>query len=213
MNLSEQLIEKQEAAIDRFPKLVINKMLKATKDLKETGIEEKAKSVGKTFDNETLLDLSSSEVDLYKLLDGKPAIISFYRGSWCPYCNLELRAYEAILSEEENSDVRMFAISPEKPDVTSVEQDVSKLNFSVLSDVDNKLAIKLGLLYHLPKTLQLLYGKSVVKSTGTKDANLPLPATYVIDGEQKIVKAWIDADYTKRAEPSEVIKAYKALIK
>jgi peroxiredoxin len=209
MKLSEQLEENKNKSLKKHPKLVSSQMSKATADLKESGIENSAKSSGSIFDNAVLLDLDSKDVDLYKLLDGKPAIISFYRGSWCPYCNLELRAYEAILALEENKDVLMIAISPEKPDVTSVEQDVSKLNFKVLSDVENKLAIKLGIMFHLPKTIQLLYGKAVSKSTGVKDHNLPLPATYVIDAEHKIVKAWIDADYTKRAEPSEVIEAYK----
>lgn len=209
MNLSEQLKENNDKSLKKYPKLVTNNMSKATADLKETGIENSAKSSGDIFDNALLLDLDSKDVDLYKLLDGKPAIISFYRGSWCPYCNLELRAYEAMLALEENKDVFMIAISPEKPDVTSVEQDVSKLNFKVLSDVENKLAVKLGIMFHLPKAIQLLYGKSVSKSTGIKDHNLPIPATYVIDADHKIVKAWVDADYTKRAEPSEVLAAYR----
>ena len=211
MKLSEQLIENQRLSREKHPKIITNQMDKATVKLKESGIEATAKNVGDIFDNASLLDLDSKEVDLYKLLDGRAAIISFYRGSWCPYCNLELRSYEALLSDEANKDVVMIAISPEKPDVTSVEQDVSKLNFTVLSDVENKLAKKMRLVFQLPKTIQVLYGQKVVKSTGVKDHNLPLPATYVIDGNKKIIKAWIDADYTKRAEPSEVLTAYRSL--
>lgn len=123
---------------------------------------------------------------------------------------MELRDYEAILSKKENKDVFMIVISPEKPDITSVEQDISKLNFTVLSDLDNKLAIKLKFMYHLPKPLQLFYGKSVKKSTGVSDYNLPIPTTYVIDGNHKIIKAWVNADYTKRAEPSEVLASYRS---
>ena len=210
MKLSEKLKEYQEQSSKKHIKMISNQMKKATVNLKETGIEETAKSSGEIFDNAVLLDFESKEVDLYKFLDGKPAIISFYRGSWCPYCNLELRAYEAILKKKENKDVFMIAISPEKPDITSVEQDVNKLNFTVLSDVDNKLAIKLKIMYHLPRTLQLFYGKSVRKSTGVSDHNLPIPATYVLDGNHKIIKAWINADYTKRAEPREVLAAYRS---
>lgn len=213
MKLSEQLKERQEQSLKKYPKLVTNQMSKATTNLKESGIEKSAKSTGDIFDNASLLNLESKSVDLYKILDGKPAIISFYRGSWCPYCNLELRAYEEILGKEENKDVHMIAISPEKPDVTTVEQDVSKLNFTVLSDIENKLAIKLRIIFSLPKPIQLLYGKSVTKSTGVKDYSLPLPATYVIDSDHKIVKAWVDADYTKRAEPSEVVAAYREVSK
>lgn len=211
MKLSEQLLENQKRSREKHPQIITNQMDKATVKLKETGIEDVAKKEGDVFDNASLLDLESKEVDLYKVLDGKPAIISFYRGSWCPYCNLELRAYEELLNAKENKDVHMIAISPEKPDVTSVEQDVSKLNFTVLSDVENKLAIKLRIVFQLPKTIQALYGHKVVKSTGSKEHALPLPATYVIDGNHKIVKAWIDADYTKRAEPSEVLDLYRSL--
>ena len=211
MKLSEKLKEYQDQSLKKHIKLVSTQMSKATLNLKETGIEDNAKSSGDVFNNAILLDLESKEVDLYKLLDGKPAIISFYRGSWCPYCNLELRAYEALLSKEENKDVVMIAISPEKPDVTLVEQDVSKLNFTVLSDVDNQLAIKLRIMFHLSKAIQLFYGKAVKISTGTSDHNLPIPATYVIDGNHKIIKAWVNADYTKRAEPSEVLDSYRSL--
>ncbi|MFA7108505.1 MAG: peroxiredoxin-like family protein [Sphaerochaetaceae bacterium] len=160
MTLSEQLKEKQKQSIKNRSKIAANQMIEATLNLKESGIEDRAKETGDIFDNAVLLDLKSKEVDLYNLLKGRPAIISIYRGSWCPYCNLELREYESLLSKKENKDVVMFAISPEKPDVTLVEQDVSKLNFTVLSDVDNKLAIKLGIMFHLPKTFQLLYGES-----------------------------------------------------
>jgi len=213
MKLSEQLRDKQAGSIKRNGKEIINLMNEATVNLKKSGIEESAKSAGDLFDNEILLDLDSKKVDLYELLDGKPAIISFYRGSWCPYCNLELRAYEAMLNEQQNKDVSMIAISPEQPDVTSVEQDVSKLNFTVLSDVDNKLANKLRIVFQLPETIQNIYGAAVVKSTGSPEHNLPLPSTYVVDKDHKIIKAWIDADYTKRAEPSEVLEVYRKATK
>lgn len=211
MSLKQQLIDREKNALLNRPKEIANIMNEATLDLKKTGIEEEAKSVGDVFDNATLLDLESNDVDLYKVLDGKPAIISFYRGSWCPYCNLELRAYEQLLGKKENEDVLMIAISPEKPDVTSVEQDVSKLNFTVLSDIGNELAKKLRIMFSLPTSIQNLYGNKVSASTGTPDYSLPLPSTYVIDGNHKIIKAWIDANYTKRAEPSEVLDTYRSI--
>ncbi|MDC7238518.1 MAG: peroxiredoxin-like family protein [Sphaerochaetaceae bacterium] len=211
MSLKQQLKDREKNALLTRPKEIADIMNEATLDLKKTGIEEEAKSSGDIFDNAILLDLNSNDIDLYKLVNGKPAIISFYRGSWCPYCNLELRAYESLLKEEENQDVLMIAISPEKPDVTSVEQDVSKLNFTVLSDVNNELAKKLRIMFHLPTSIQNLYGNKVATSTGTLDYNLPLPSTYVIDSNHKIIKAWIDSNYTKRAEPSEVLALYRTL--
>ncbi len=209
MALKDRL-DKKKKKLDTFlPGFLNKKMDNAIEEERNKGIELNAKGVGDKFDNSTVLNNSSEEVDLYELLDGHKAIISFYRGSWCPYCNLELRAYEALLNEEENKDVLMFAISPEKPDVTLKKQDIDKLNFKVLSDPNNKLAEKLHLVFHLNKDLHKLYGSSVRKSTGTDEENLPIPATYVIDSEKKIVNAWIDADYKKRGEPEDVLRAYR----
>lgn len=212
MKLSEQLLNLQQQSIKNRTEVAVNQMREATLNLKETGIEKTAKSSGDFFDNAVLLNSKSEKIDLYELLGNKKAIINFYRGSWCPYCNLELKTYESLLNNEENKDVFMIAISPEMPDLSIDENDISNLKFTVLSDEDNKLATDLRIMMHLPETIQSLYGEKVVQSTGKHDYNLPLPATYVIDGNKKIIKAWVDADYTKRAEPSEVIDCYKQLL-
>ena len=106
----------------------------------------------------------------------------------------------------------MLAISSEKQEVALAVLDIEKLNFDVYSDVDNIFAKKLGLVFRMPKMLKFLYrfmGINIDKSQENKAGELPLPATYIIDKNKKIVKVWVDVDYRKRAEPSEVLMAYK----
>ena len=211
MTLKESLEKKKKNSSMIMPGMVVKKMASAIDELVEDGLDKRAKNVGDTFDDGILLNNSSEEVNFYDLLDGRKAIVSFYRGSWCPYCNLELRAYEELMNKDENKDVIMFAISPEMPDVTLKKQDIDKLNFEVLSDPSNKLAEKLHLVFHLNKDLHTFYGSKVRKSTGTDEENLPIAATYVIDSDKKIINAWVDADYKKRGEPKDVLKAYRDL--
>ncbi len=102
----------------------------------------------------------------------------------------------------------MIAISPEKPD-SSV--DTANLNFKVFSDINNELAKKLDLAFDITETIEEVYkgfGIDLEESQGNKDRVLPIPATYIVDSSRKIVYAYIDADYTKRAEPKEVIEKY-----
>ncbi len=95
----------------------------------------------------TLLNHRNEDVALESIVKGKKTIISFYRGSWCPYCNLEINYYNRLLSLPENSDVNMVAISPEKPDVTMESKDIETLHFPVLSDSNNTLARSLNLVF------------------------------------------------------------------
>jgi peroxiredoxin len=128
---------------------------------------------------------------------------------------MELAFYEELLGENSDEKISMFAISSEKPDVTMESVEIEKLHFRVLSDIDNKFARKLNLLFKVPEKLQTIYdgfGIDLKKSQGNDEAELPIAATYIIDGEGIITNAWIDANYTTRAEPSEVIEAYKKLV-
>ena len=162
-----------------------------------------------------LINHLGESVIMSKLLEGKPAIISFYRGAWCPYCNLELKHYNDIMSENIKDEILMFAISPEKPDVTMETVDIEKLHFQVLSDVDNKFAKKLGLVYKLSSFLNFFVrakGGNLKISQGNNEGELPIPATYIIDSNRVITNAWLDPDFTKRAEPAEVISALKKLM-
>ncbi len=198
----------------KIPPQMVQEMEKATQDLKAFNFREKTLHVGDDFPMDgTLLNHKSQPVDLHSLLQCKKMIISFYRGSWCPYCNLEINYYNRLLSEPENADVKMIAISPELPDVTIAAKDIEALHFPVLSDNNNTLAHKLNLVFGLSDKIQEIYAKFGIdldRTQGNTAKELPVPATFVIDSSGKVVYVDLDEDYTKRPDPKEVIAAYKA---
>lgn len=207
--LEDKLKERRDSAKVRVAPEILSKMLSATEDLKESKIEEKAFNIGDKFEDSILLNNLGEEIQLLEALDNKPTIVSFYRGTWCPYCNLELSTYNELLKDRK--DVNMIAISPERPD-SSI--DTKDLNFKVFSDINNNLAKKLNLSFDITETIESIYegfGIDLEKFQGNRNRILPIPATYILDSSRTVIYAYIDADYTKRAEPQEVIDKYLEL--
>lgn len=214
-SLKEILKEADEKSKSKKPPEIAAAMAKATADLKAFNFKEKTLKIGEAFPEATLLNYKGEAVSLKEALDGKPAIISFYRGSWCPYCNLELAYYTRLLGEKENEGVRMFAISPEKPDVAMENTDPQSLNFVICSDVDNKLAKELNLVFGLPEKIQEIYKKFGIDldaSQGNNAKELPIPATFVLDKDGKVAYVNLDEDYTTRPDAKEVVAEYKKLV-
>lgn len=148
--------------------------------------------------------------NLAALLTRGPVIISFYRGGWCPYCNLELRAFQAILPEIKAAGATLVAISPEKPDDTLSTADKNGLAFEVLSDVGQHVGRAFGLAYEFTTELKRAYeqfGHDIPAKNGTPgEWALPVPATYVIDRDRTVIYAHTDVDYRDRADPVDVLK-------
>lgn len=209
--LEKKLSERRESAKNRISPEILSKMLEATQSLKNSELEKEAFNIGDKIEDMILLNNLGDKVSIMEVLGKQPAIISFYRGTWCPYCNLELSTYNKLLKDK--NKIKMIAISPERPE-SSI--NVENLNFEVLSDIDNKFAKKLNLTFDITETIESIYdgfGINLEKSQGKKSRILPIPATYIVDSSGVIVYAYIDADYTKRAEPKEVIDKYLELIK
>lgn len=209
--LEKKLSERRESAKNRISPEILSKMLEATQSLKNSELEKEAFNIRDKIEDMILLNNLGDKVSIMEVLGKQPAIISFYRGTWCPYCNLELSTYNKLLKDK--NKIKMIAISPERPE-SSI--NVENLNFEVLSDIDNKFAKKLNLTFDITETIESIYdgfGINLEKSQGKKSRILPIPATYIVDSSGVIVYAYIDADYTKRAEPKEVIDKYLELIK
>ncbi len=209
--LEKKLSERRESAKNRISPEILSKMLEATQSLKNSELEKEAFNIGDKIEDMILLNNLGDKVSIMEVLGKQPAIISFYRGTWCPYCNLELSTYNKLLKDK--NKIKMIAISPERPE-SSI--NVENLNFEVLSDIDNKFAKKLNLTFDITETIESIYdgfGINLEKSQGKKSRILPIPATYIVDSSGVIVYAYIEADYTKRAEPKDVIDKYLELIK
>jgi len=188
-------------------------MEKATADFAEDGIGKSAHGVGDTLPDATLTDATGKSVTLSSLLANGPLIINFYRGGWCPYCNLELKAYQDLLPEITAAGATLVAISPEKPDNSLSTAEKNALTFPVLSDTGNAFAKSLGLVFELTGDLKSLYegfGLDLPNANAESGWTLPIPAVYAISADGKILFADVDLDYRRRAEPSQALAALKA---
>jgi peroxiredoxin len=180
------------------------------------GTIEGALKIGHTVSDFTLPDAFGNQVSLETLLAKGPVVVSFYRGEWCPFCNLELRALQAVLPEMEKLGATLIAISPEKPDQGVIATDKNKLTFPVLSDFGNKVAQQFGIVFLMGRDVQELaksfFNNDIAIRNADGSYELPVPATYVIDQAGVIRFAHIEADFmTGRAEPEAVLAALRAL--
>ena len=161
----------------------------------------------------SLPDQKNNVISLDSLLEKGPLVITFYRGGWCPYCNLELQSLQKHLNEIKNLGANLIAISPEMPDKSLSVYEKNNLKFSVLSDYDNGVAKKFGLVFELPSNVDELYKNELkldlAKNNSVDKSELPIPATYVVGKDKKIIYAFVNLDYTQRAEPSEIINILK----
>jgi len=180
-----------------------------TADLVASGIAEGALKVGEQAPDFDLPDHLGNRVRLADLLSDGPVIVNFYRGSWCPYCNLELRAYQRELERIDRAGARLVAISPMLPDASMDIAEKNALAFPVLSDVGSRVAEDFGLTFIVDTRIQQMYlerlGNDLPTLNGDESFTLPLPATYVIGRDGTIVYAYVEADYRVRADPEEVL--------
>ncbi len=142
-----------------------------------------------------------------------PAVIVFYRGGWCPYCNLQLRAWQRRLPELAARGARLVAISPQAPDGTLSTAERNALAFPVLSDSEDLAGRAFGVSFALPGDLVALYrrfGHALEVVNGPAGWRLPMPATFVVGGDGRIAFARAEADYRRRVEPAEALAALDA---
>ncbi|WP_106390908.1 peroxiredoxin-like family protein [Enhygromyxa salina] len=188
-------------------------MQAAEDQLAASGILERAINVGDVAPTFTLPNAAGEQVSLAKLLEKGPVAVLWYRGGWCPYCNLTLAGYAAAGKEIMEAGGTLVAISPELPDNSLDTQQKNELEYQVLSDVGNAVAKQYDIVFELPPDLAKMYNEKfeINARNGDTSNSLPLAATYVIGQDGKVTWAFLDADYKKRAEPSEVVAEIRAL--
>lgn len=194
----------------KLPKDKADIMARADADLAATDILKRALKAGDTAPDFLLPDATGRNISLYETLKQSPVILVFYRGGWCPYCNLELRSYQRLLPEIRKSSAQLIAISPQTPDASLSTQEKNALAYPVLSDTQNQAAKNFGILFDMPAYLSELYagfGNDLTKINSAGTWALPLPATYVVGQDGKIIKAFVETDYRVRMEPQEALAA------
>jgi peroxiredoxin len=167
-----------------------------------------ALKIGDIVADFTLPDAKGSPVRLSDQLRKGPIVLTFYRGGWCPYCNLELRAYQRLASEFQACGVSILAISPETPDVALTTAQSNALGFTVLSDVGNGVARQFGLVWRMPGPAQAgmtAIGKALPQFNGDNSWELPHPGTFLIAPDRSVRLAQVDVDYRTRPDPQAVL--------
>jgi peroxiredoxin len=179
-----------------------------------SSIAEKALKENELAPDFTLPDALGQHVTLSRLLEQGPVVLVFYRGGWCPFCNMALRSYQKVLSEFKALGATLVAISPMLPDQTLSTVEKQQLTFPVLSDVGNQVARQFGLVFKMDEIGRRLYQQGCVdllKYNGDDSWELPIPGTFLIDQSRKLCLASVDANYLHRLDPSFVIARMKEL--
>jgi len=208
--LASELAAKQSDMMTKLPAEFVEAAGTALQKLRASDIAARSLQVGATVPDFTLPNVKGVDVSLYSLLESGSVVLTFYRGGWCPYCNLAVRALQKTLPEIKAAGATLVAVSPQTPDASMSTAEKNELEFDVLSDKGNAVAEKFGIVFALDEKLRPMYkgfGLDLPEANGDDSFKLPLPATYVIDQNKKIRFAFADEDYTKRAEPSDIVDA------
>jgi peroxiredoxin len=207
--LSEQLAAFRASWRARVPADSQTLMDQHVAHLAGTGIERSAKQVGDRAPAIRLRNQYGEDFDVAVLLAKGPVVVTFYRGGWCPFCNLELKAYQSVLPRIVAAGANMVAISPEKPDDTVSTAEKNALTFPVLSDVGQAVGKAFGVVYAFTDDVRKVYagfGLDIPTKNGTPDDwSLPLSATYVIGRDGIIEFADTRVDYRERSDPLDVL--------
>lgn len=174
-----------------------------------------ALDLGLKAPNFTLPDSVGKSVSLDDLLEKGPVVVTFYRGNWCPYCNLQLKALQNRLKEIHGLGAQLIAISPQVPDGSMTKDEIADMDFLVLSDQDAQVASQYGIAWKVPEYLleHMRVGRKLDLETlnnGNGDI-LPIPATFVIGRDGTVAWRYVDVDYRTRSEPEDIIEALRKL--
>lgn len=197
------------------PRSVIETMQRATAELIASGAAQRALKAGDRIPVFALADPAGTAVSSADLLARGPLVISFYRGVWCLYCNMELQALQEILPQFQALGAGLIAISPQNPVNSRKSVRQNALSFPILSDPRNEVAAAFGLRFSLPNYLIDLY-KSLKNDlpafNGDPSWTLPMPARFVVGQDGTILYAEVNPDYTRRPEPEDMLPALRLAV-
>jgi len=214
MKLKQMIEDFQVQALPGIPPEVLQTMMRATRNLEEAGIAGKAILAGEKAPMFTLPNTRGEPVELSTLLGRGPVVLNFYRGAWCPYCNLELKALNDALPGIRARGADLVSISPNLLEKSAAFVQENPFGFDILSDRDNRVAREYRLVYTLAEALRPLYaawGIDLPDFDGNDRFELPMPATYVVGTDGSVVAGFVHEDYTRRMEPADIIASLDRL--
>ena len=206
--LADQIAAFNEALAGQAPAAVLATYDREIAALVHSGIAASGLHKGALAPDFTLPNVAGRPVTLSALLARGPVVLTFYRGEWCPYCNLQLRAYQAILPQIRDLGASLVAVSPQTPDNSLTTAEQKSLTYSVLSDVGNEVARRYGLVFSLSEALRAV-SADLPAYNGDASWELPMPGTFVIAPDGTVRLAFVDADWTRRLEPAAILDALR----
>lgn len=172
---------------------------------------EKALDVNSTAPEFTLPSATGELFRLSNALNKGAVVLTFYRGSWCPYCNLQLNALQKINDEIKALGAQLVAISPESPDSSLSAEQIKQLPFTVLSDQGAKVAATFGVAWEVPEfLLEHMRNDRQLDLEAINNGNnniLPIPATFILNKDGQVIWRYVDVDYRTRSEPKDILEA------
>jgi peroxiredoxin len=214
--IAEQSAEISAASATHLPAELARVFADEQQGWRERGEPSGIIGVGDRLEDFTLPDASGSPVTLSELVSDGPAVIVFYRGGWCPYCNLALHAYQTeLLPQLSRYSARLVAISPQSPDGSLSTSEKAALTFTVLSDAGARVARELGIAFQPAEDVlaaQRELGLDLKHVNDSDAPELPMPTVLIVNTERTVVFADTHADYTARTEVSTIIDALETLI-
>jgi|SRR5581483_62050 len=211
-SLREQFAERKELIARYVPAETQAVHRRVIADLKADGIESRALSVGAKAPQFELQDHNGKPVRSLDLLGRGSLVICFIRGRWCPFCVGQLEAMNQVLDQVKGAGASLIAISPQIVKQSFFMADQHKLRFPLLSDAYNEVARQFGLVYRVPEDQRAIYQRAFINlpfANADDSWELPVPATYALDRQGIVRYASVNADYTERPEPAEILEALK----
>jgi peroxiredoxin len=209
--IADQVADLKEKVAGQLPADVLKVFGTEQAELDAAGLPSGIAEPGTPLPDAPLLDVQGRPVTFSETRAGRPAVVVFYRGAWCPYCNVALRTYQRELAAElDERGVVMIAVSPQKPDGSLSIVEANALTYTVLSDPGNRIGRALGIVTRsddevLRAQVSLGVDLTEVNADGTQD--IVMPTVALVD--DRGVLRWIDVhpDYTTRTEPARILAA------
>ncbi|WP_220764468.1 peroxiredoxin-like family protein [Flavobacterium sp. UMI-01] len=213
MSLQETLNNAKSAWEAKAPLEVQEIYAEGINDVIHQNVILNAKKNGDMASNFVLTNATGNPVELHDYLKKGPVVLTWYRGGWCPYCNMTLHYLQTILSDIQLKGANLLALTPELPDKSISTAEKHQLQFEVLSDVGNQVAKQYGIVFKLTDEVANSYQKGfdLHGYNGDETNELPLAATYVIDQNGIIIYTFLDAEYRNRAEGSDILAALDSI--
>lgn len=214
MTFKQELEQMRQEYVANSPADVYNEINRLITEQQQAG-QAFGLEVGQKAKDFTLNNTLGQPVNLYDELAKGPVVLTFYRGGWCPFCNMQLRSYQKVLPQIEAIGGQLIAVSPQSPDNTLTQKEKEELEFQVLSDTNGLVAAAYNILYDVPDYIKDIFlnkfNLDLAEYNATNRWILPITSTFMIDESGIIRSAYVEPDYMKRPDPEDILERLRHL--